>query len=130
MKKQIIAMATLVLVLSASMAFGQDAGEVYVFNNTSAMCEIILKVKGNKIGSGSVVNRKVAAGTDEYIEVFQQPSWDEDQEWYFQILSDSGKGLCDGYLKRSKNGFTPGVMGDCVTYSTFSPFEIKLSINK
>ena len=126
--KTIFLMAVLLVVLFATVAFGDD-GEMCLFNPTQSVR--IVKLKAS-VPSGAGTQRSAtlaAGGGEDYFEVHLQQPFKEDEDWYIQILSPNGKEICDGHFTRNPKGFTPGALGGCFTYTKYDE-DVVVKITK
>lgn len=128
MRTVIILMSVLFVVLFTTVAFGDD-GEMCLFNPTTNIRIVKLKVS---IPTGASSERSAtlgAGGGEDYFEVHLQQPFKLDEQWYIQVLSPSGKEICDGHFTRNPKGFTPGTLGGCFTYTKYDE-DVVVKITK
>lgn len=126
--KKLLMTATMVLALFVLVpAAFADGLSAYVFNTSGAVRRVDMKAETHT-GSGTQQTNNVKSQGDT---VFDFDGHDaEDQDWEFKFYDAQGNLITTATAVYTSGGFSPNVIGDGVTYATFSPTELKLTVTK
>ena len=128
MRKLMLLTAVLVLAFSASVAFAGSTEDAYFFNNTDEARRVEIRIVCTESGSGAMPTVHVSAHGDAHFNY--SGHYSEKQNWTFKVYDPNSKLVAEAIVNWADGKFSPQVVGDGITYETFSPEELKLTITK
>ena len=128
MRKLMFLTAVLVLAFSTSVAFAGSSEDAYLFNQTDETRRVEIRIVCTESGAGAMPTVTVPAHGDANFDYAGH--YAEKQNWTFKVYDPNSKLIAEAIVNWADGKFSPQVVGDGITYETFSPDELKLTITK
>jgi len=126
MKKSLMMLAA-ALVLAVSTAFAGTTEDAYFFNQADEVRRVEIRIVGVS-GAGAMPSVTVPANGDAYFNY--SGHYSENQTWTFKVYDTGGKLIAEAIINWADGKFSPQVVGSGLTFETFSPDELKLTIGQ
>lgn len=125
--KNVLMLWLMALILAASPAFAGTTEDAYFFNQTDEARRVEIEIVGES-GAGAMPSVTVPANGDAYYSYAGHYS--EKQTWTFKVYTPASKLIAEAIVNWADGQFSPQVIGSGLTFETFSPDELKLTIGK